>query len=250
MEKKQKNLTETIGFWTILTLGMLIEVGLIIFIHRDNDLTFCFTQKCIETFNSIFSVTGTVATGTIALLAFYATIFRSKQTQTQIEISMEQNKAKNYYDHKKDFKEWLSNIAEEKLIKIHNLENLYSLTYPKNDIKNVDFYDENIIKFADKIKDLHGRIKNISKIDKVQQRAYEEESIFENFKEIAVELGFEIENGLFHTMEPSPNSIDYMKRKVWDIAFILQLIITRNRIKNYLILPYQFDPRSFERYFQ
>lgn len=152
MKKKEKHLTETIGFWLILGIGSLIEIMLLWLILKENDLSFCFTQICIKHFNEIFSIAGVIAAGTITVLAFHATIFKSKQTKRQIELTVEQNTAKNYYDHKKDFKDWLTETLKKTDLQIKSDEYFYKTVYPENEVTYVHYKSNTINNYIAQLK--------------------------------------------------------------------------------------------------
>ena len=140
---KEMTLGQDGWFWSFIGLGAaaaLISLGFIIF---SDNLTWCGNSTCFTDALEIFKFPIQAFTAGIALATLRALVFRSEQTAKQIENSLRQideaknqNTYKNYFDHKKDFYDFLASLEDDFGIKFRNVHEMYGYLFPKNTPNN------------------------------------------------------------------------------------------------------------------
>ncbi|PKG37135.1 hypothetical protein [Psychromonas sp. Urea-02u-13] len=97
------------------------------------------TIECSNTLKKSFFITQVVATSTIAVLGFWALVFRSDQTSHQIKVTVDNNTFNNYVSHKKEFIETLSTFEDTNKCTIRNKPMLYQVFFGQNSPTKMDF---------------------------------------------------------------------------------------------------------------
>ncbi|AWY01006.1 hypothetical protein A8139_14215 [Marinomonas primoryensis] len=168
-KKLSQDIWFRLSFWGGLLLGGLLSLLLIL----NNDLEFCAQLTCYSYSLELFALPIHVVASGMALAAFRATIFRSDQTNTQIEAAIVQNRFKNYIDHKKEFMNLLDAFESSYDVKIKSRLYLYKNIFPENsptrmkfDSKNLNndksWIDSFLTQFNESIKEFEGLHMRIS----------------------------------------------------------------------------------------
>lgn len=170
MEKKiEKNsnvdtLIKSGVLWGIIGIGVSIALlTAATIVYNAWGLELCrpiFSGYCLNNFSNNMKFPMALITATFALAGFWALIFRSNQTQKQIQITIDNNTFNNFIAHKNEFNEILKEIEERYKCIIIEKSFLYEQIFPENSPTSMTFesdgvylkkQDEKYLEFLDKL---------------------------------------------------------------------------------------------------
>lgn len=99
----------------------------------------CMKPACFGNLLDIYRLPIALATGSTALAAFYALIFRSNQTAVQIQEMKQSNVFSQYSDHRKMFREKLIDFENEYELTLLLKNKMYTVLFPDNSPTCVKF---------------------------------------------------------------------------------------------------------------
>lgn len=136
-------------FLTVMILGVVgaVLTSLLIIDAENLNLELCYSSSCFATFLDIFSFPILILQATFAILAFVAILHRSSQTEAQIqlnnqqyEVSIEQNTYNNYYHHRVEFYEAITEqVKSFSHLKLANRAELYRIMFKENNPSHFKF---------------------------------------------------------------------------------------------------------------
>jgi len=107
----EKNLTHQWPFWLINGILFLLAIILTVIIVSKGNYYPDWSPKGFKLFLSDFGFPMSISALIIPASALIATMHRSSQLSTQINLLMEQNNFANYYKHFEEFEKYLSKIS-------------------------------------------------------------------------------------------------------------------------------------------
>jgi len=162
----EDKLTKSGVLWMIISIGgglALLIAGMIVYN--------AFSGSCLNNFLDNMKFPMTLITATFALAGFWALIFRSNQTQKQIQVTIDNNTFNNFIAHKKEFNEILKEIEDQYKCIIIDKSFIYKKIFPENSPTSMTFksngdylkkQDEEYLEF---LEELYPEVVEIAEID-------------------------------------------------------------------------------------
>lgn len=127
-------------FLSILLLGVVSGASSWAAIFCSQKPDFCWESSCFQYALELYKFPVQCIVASLALATLRGMVFRSAQTASQIELTIQQNTFKYYIDHKKQFMDMLKGFEEQHDVKFFNKDELYAKFFPNNSPKHVDFH--------------------------------------------------------------------------------------------------------------
>ncbi|MEL0660181.1 hypothetical protein V6255_13650 [Psychromonas arctica] len=180
MNKIEKNFNEdklikSSVLWMIISIGVgiaLLIAGVIV--YNAWGLELCrpiFSAYCLNNFSENMQFPIALITATFALAGFWALIFRSNQTQKQIQVAIDNNTFNNFIAHKKEFNEILKEIEEQNKCIIIDKIFLYEKIFPINSPVFMTFESDGLYlkkqdeKYLEFLEELYPKAIKIAEVD-------------------------------------------------------------------------------------
>ena len=133
-EKNNRTLSEDLVFRRIIFFGglTLLCLWFLTLLAEGMLERPCFSSACLNNAAEIFSFHLKYLAGLFVVAALYTTIFRSGQTTRQIEISVSDTVTKNYFEHRRSFKEIVDEHFKDEINYFVYAPKIYSRVFPLN----------------------------------------------------------------------------------------------------------------------
>jgi len=139
-EHLNESITELKSFKLTIIVTIFATIFSLLTIIISNDLyVICSSLDCIKNFSYYLELPFKIASSGLAIAGFIAIIHRSEQTKSQIKLALDQNKFKNFIDHRAEFYKVITEIENDfKNIKVQNKPLFYKKLFPNNTPHNVE----------------------------------------------------------------------------------------------------------------
>lgn len=227
-----KSLTKLWKFWLSIGIPVIASVISFVAIKSNNNIVRDLSVSGFNNVFELFKVPIALLSLVFPAVALIAAIHRSEQTaqqlvhtKLQIDKLAEQHALSNFYEHRKQFLEVLSELESSHRIKFTEKSRIYRELFPSNNIKKLDFKgDEAFLtpKLEALRKQYEASVKNLTL--KNVYMAYRVMS--DVARKLSIEADKPIKISFFPNESKSmPTLVRYSTENVYEYAYILGNVI-------------------------